>query len=377
LFCCDSITTIKDFRYFYSVVSTKPRAADIFLEGSAGQRRCGFSSLKSGKILLGTRPYTQPNPKEKYNMVTDNGESITANGNRIVGKIITFLSVIMMGIGILYVSNILDRITDHFTMVPYCALILMLVLILVFLIFPAKGGGPKEKLSWYDLLFIIMSICGAGYLTFFPSRWEPLLIKGTTTLLEVVLCLMLVVAIIEATRRTVNLSMAIIASFFVIHLIYGSHFPGIFLTFDFSLERIASIFYLRAEGIFGAPVEIACTIVLVFMVFSAILQKSDAGRFILDAAFSLTGRWRGGPAKAAIIGSASLGTMVGATAANIATTGSITIPLMKKTGYSSDFAGGVECVASNGGQIMPPVMGAVAFLIAELLSVPYWSVCTS
>jgi TRAP transporter 4TM/12TM fusion protein len=188
---------------------------------------------------------------------------------------------------------------------------------------------------------------------------------------------MLVMAILEATRRTVNLSMALIALFFVVHLIFGSHFPGILLTFDFSPERIASIFYLRAEGIFGAPVEIACTIVLAFMLFSAVLQNSDAGRFILDGAFALTGRWRGGPAKAAILGSAALGTMVGATAANIATTGSVTIPLMKKTGYSPDFAGGVEAVASNGGQIMPPVMGAVAFLIAELLSMSYWSVCVA
>ena len=302
---------------------------------------------------------------------------MTENGNGITGKIITILSVILMVTGIMYVSNLLDFFTDHFTMVPYCALILMLVLTLVFLIFPARKGGPKETLRWYDFIFITMSICGAGYLAFFPSRWEPLLLRGTTTLLEVVLCFMLVVSIVEATRRTVNLSMAIIASFFVVHLIFGSHFPGIFLTFNFSLKRIASIFYLRAEGIFGAPVEIACTIVLVFMIFSAILQESKAGQFILDAAFGLTGRWRGGPAKAAIIGSASLGTMVGATAANIATTGSITIPLMKKTGYSRDFAGGVECVASNGGQIMPPVMGAVAFLIAELLSMQYWSVCVA
>ena len=121
----------------------------------------------------------------------------------------------------------------------------------------------------------------------------------------------------------------------------------------------------------------AATIILAFMMFSAVLQNSDAGRFVLDLAFSLTGRWRGGPAKAAIVGSAALGTMVGATSANVATTGAITIPLMKKTGYSPDFAGAVECVASNGGQIMPPVMGAVAFLIAEILDIPYWQVCVS
>ena len=294
-----------------------------------------------------------------------------------IRKVITFLSVILIMMGVLYVSNAWEFVGIHITIVPYCALILMLVLVLVFLIHPAKRGGARERLPWHDIAFIIMSVCGAGYITFFPGRWEPLLLRGTTTLLEVVLCFMLVAAILEATRRTINLSMALIALFFVVHLIFGSHFPGILLTFDFSPERIASIFYLRAEGIFGAPVEIACTIVLAFMLFSAVLQNSKAGRFILDGAFALTGRWKGGPAKAAILGSAALGTMVGATAANIATTGSVTIPLMKKTGYSPEFAGGVEAVASNGGQIMPPVMGAVAFLIAELLSMPYWSVCVA
>ncbi len=298
------------------------------------------------------------------------------NENRIIKKTIAILSVILMSIGILYISNILDRFI-HLTMVPYCAIILMLVLILVFLIFPARKGDAYENLCWYDIIFILMSIFGAGYLTFFSSFWEPLLLRGTTNRLEVILCFMLLVAIIEATRRIVNLPMAIIASFFVIHLAYGSYFPGIFITSNFKFERIASIFYLRAEGIFGAPMEIAATVVLIFMVFSAILQKSEAGRFILDLSFSLTGRWTGGPAKAAILGSATLGTLVGSTAANIATTGTITIPLMKKMGYNRDFAGAVECVASNGGQIMPPVMGAVAFLIAELLSMPYWSVCVA
>jgi len=292
-------------------------------------------------------------------------------------RLITLLSIILILTGTLYVSNALEFLGIHITIVPYCALILMLVLVLVFLVYPAKRGGSREKVPWYDMIFIAMSVCGAGYITFFPGRWEPLLVRGTTTILEVVLCFMLVVAIIEATRRTINVAMALVASFFVIHLVFGSHFPGILLTFDFSLERIAGIFYLRAEGIFGVPVIIACTIILAFMLFSAFLQNSEAGSFILDGAFALTGRWKGGPAKAAILGSSALGTMVGATAANVATTGSITIPLMKKTGYQPEFAGAVECVASNGGQIMPPVMGAVAFLIAELLGMSYWLVCVA
>jgi TRAP transporter 4TM/12TM fusion protein len=292
-------------------------------------------------------------------------------------SLITGLSVLLILIGILYISNTLERLGIYLTMVPYCALILMLVLTLAFLIYPARKGKRKNRVPWYDLLLIGMSLCGGGYIAFFPHVWGALLEGGTTTWLEQSLCFMFLIAIIEATRRTVNLSMALVATFFVIHLLFGSHFPGILRTFDFSIDRIASIFFLRAEGIFGEAVMTAATIILAFMIFSAVLQNSDAGRFVLDLAFSLTGRWRGGPAKAAIVGSAALGTMVGATSANVATTGAITIPLMKKTGYSPDFAGAVECVASNGGQIMPPVMGAVAFLIAEILDIPYWQVCVS
>jgi TRAP transporter 4TM/12TM fusion protein len=305
-------------------------------------------------------------------------EEMAKHGSLILRKrVTTFLNIIVIFFGALYISNTLEFFGIHITIVPYCALILMLVLVLVFLNYPARGKEIKEKLPWYDMVLIIMSVCGSGFITFFPGRWGPLLLRGTTTYLEVILCFMLVIAIIEATRRTVNIAMALVASFFVIHLIFGSHFPGVLLTFDFSLERIAGIFYLRAEGIFGVPVIIACTIILAFMLFSAFLQNSEAGRFILEGAFALSGRWKGGPAKAAILASSALGTMVGATTANVATTGSITIPLMKKTGYKPEFAGAVECVASNGGQIMPPVMGAVAFLIAELLAISYWTVCVA
>jgi TRAP transporter 4TM/12TM fusion protein len=297
--------------------------------------------------------------------------------NRILKTIVTILSVVLILIGAMYISNAFEWVGIHLTIVPYCALVFMLVLILVYLIFPLRSRTTKKRVPWYDWVFITMSIVSTGYITFFPGRWGALLEGGTTSWVEQSFCLLLVIAIIEATRRTVNLAMALIASFFVIHLIFGNHFPGILVTANFSLERIASIFYLRSEGIFGVPIEIASTIILSFMIFSAFLQNSAAGKFILDSAFSIFGRWKGGPAKAAIVASGMLGTMVGSTAANIASTGVITIPLMKKTGYSADFAGGVECVASNGGQIMPPVMGAVAFLIAELLSMSYWKVCVA
>lgn len=287
--------------------------------------------------------------------------------------LIKILSIVLTCIGILFVGNIFEIFGVHISIVPYMGLIVMLGLVLSFLIYPAKSDMVREKLPWYDILLILCSILGPGYIAFFPSRWAPLIIKGAT-LLEGVLSLLTVIAIIEATRRMVNTSMAIITAFFVVHLLFGAYFPGFLRTQAFSIERIATVFYLRTTGVFGTPVMIATTVFVSLMIFSAFLVKSNAGRFIFDFAFSLTGGWKGGPAKASIIGSTIMGTVVGAATAIIVTLGTITIPLMKRTGYSSEYAGAVMAVAANGSQICPPVMGIVAFIMAEVLGVSYWTI---
>jgi TRAP transporter 4TM/12TM fusion protein len=301
----------------------------------------------------------------------------TEGGGPVVAKLITAVSIVLCIIGILYITNVFEFFGLYMTIVPYCGLILMLVLVLAFLIYPAGKGTSTRRLPWYDIMLILMSVASSGYIAFFPGRWGYFLQTGTATMVEVVLCFMLILVILEATRRLVNLAMAVIALFFVIHVLVGPHLPGILLTFPFSLRRIATMFYMSEGGIFGLPVNVASTIIVAFTLFAAFLEKSDAGKFILDATFAATGRWVGGPAKAAIVSSCALGTMCGQTAANVATTGSVTIPLMKKMGYTPEFAGAVECVASNGGQIMPPVMGLIAFLMAELLGVSYWSICVA
>ncbi len=287
--------------------------------------------------------------------------------------IIKAVSIILMFVGILFVGNIFELFGVYISIVPYMGFIVMLGLVLSFLIFPAKKDMVREKLPWYDILLILCSIAGPGYIAFFSARWTPLIIKGAT-LLEGILSLLTVIAIIEATRRMVNTSMAIITAFFVVHLLFGAYFPGFLRTQAFSIERIATVFYLRTTGVFGTPVLIATTVFVSLMLFSAFLVKSNAGRFILDFAFSLTGGWKGGPAKASIIGSTIMGTVVGAATAIIVTLGTITIPLMKRTGYSSEFSGAVMAVAANGSQIAPPVMGIVAFIMAEVLGVSYWAI---
>jgi len=297
--------------------------------------------------------------------------------SRILNKrrIITFISLVITVTAIFYIANVFEWFGIHISVVGYSSFILGLVLTLVFMTYPLRKGISMEKVRWYDLLLILMSLISTFYIVFFPEQREEALLAGTATKLETVMCLMLVITILEATRRMVNTAMAIIAALFVVHLLFGSNLSGIFATFPFSLERITSLFYFSTNGIYGLPVTVAFTIIMAFMLFGAVIENSGAGKFITDVAFGLMGRWAGGPAKGAIVGSSLMGTMTGATVANIVTVGTITIPLMKKNGFSPNMAGAIECCSGNGAQIMPPVMGIVAFLIAEILNVSYASVC--
>jgi len=291
-------------------------------------------------------------------------------------KTIKVFSFILSLTSILYISNGFEVFGLHIPIVSYCSFLLGLTLTLVFLYHPAKKQvAGKGIICWYDIICIILALGSTLYIVLFPQLREDALLMGTTTNVAVMACFVLVLLILEVTRRMVNLSMAIIAALFVIHLLFGPHLPGILSTFPFSLERIVTLFYYSTNGIFGLPVTVAFTIIVAFILLGTIIEKSGAGKFITDAAFSLTGKWVGGPAKAAVLGSSAMGTMTGATVANIVTMGTITIPLMKKNGFSADRAAAIECCAGNGGQIMPPVMGIVAFLIAEILGVPYVSVC--
>lgn len=285
------------------------------------------------------------------------------------------ISLIIPLTAIFYITNGFEWMGFHVSTVGYASFILGLVLTLAFLTYPARKGMSREGVAWYDLLLIVMSLSSTLYIVFFPDRRDEALLSGTATKVCIVASFILVIAILEATRRMVNTVMAIIAALFVLHLFIGPHLPGIFSTFPFSLERVTTLFYFSTNGIFGLPVTVAFTIIAAFLLLGSFFENSGAGRFITDLAFAVTGHWAGGPAKAAVIGSSLLGTMTGATVANIVTTGTITIPLMKKNGFSPNMAGAVECCASNGGQIMPPVMGITAFLIAEILGMPYSHVC--
>jgi len=165
--------------------------------------------------------------------------------------------------------------------------------------------------------------------------------------------------------------MALIA---LIYALFGPYFPGMFAHGGFSIEELFPFLYLRTDGIFGVPMGVSASFIFLFVLFGSFLSISGAGQFFIDLAVSLAGRSQGGPGKAAVVASGLMGTVSGSSCANAVTTGAFTIPLMKQTGYSNEFSGAIVAAASTGGQVMPPVMGAAAFVMAQFLGVAYWEI---
>ncbi len=288
---------------------------------------------------------------------------------RLLFKIIA----VVMGIyHMLYYGGIFQALNIVITSIPHRATSLGFLLVLTFLLWPINKSAPKDRVPWYDLVFIALAVLANGYMVIF---YNTLVLEHVAlsmiTPFELVLGISLIFLIVEAARRVLGLAMPLIASFFIIHPFIAQYLPGILNGRDFSLERVVRQFYMHADGIYGIAVGVSATIIIAFIAFGQVLQVTGGGKFFFDMAFALTGRLRGGPAKAAIVASAFMGMFSGSGVANVATVGVFTIPLMKKSGYSPHFAGGVEAVASNGGQLTPPVMGAVAFIMAEMLEVSF------
>src|SRR5680860_468658 len=186
--------------------------------------------------------------------------------------------------------------------------------------------------------------------------------------------------VLEASRRAVGFGMTVIGLLAIVYAFAGPQgelpwlgewMPGILEHRGYTFDRVAGQLYLGQEGIFGLPLCVAATYIFIFVLFGAFLESTGAGKFFIDMAYAATGRQRGGPAKAAVLASATMGSISGSAIANVVTTGAFTIPLMKRLGYRPAQAGGIEAAASTGGQIMPPLMGAGAFLMSEFTKVPY------
>lgn len=249
---------------------------------------------------------------------------------------------------------------------------IMLILAVVYLYYPPSKKASRDKFDKYlafDLFLFSLSFIVVLYILIFFD--EIILRQGEWNALDIALGIVTILLVIEATRRIIGSVMAIICFIFVVYAYIGPYIPGLLAHKGYNTHRIVGQLYLTTEGIFGLPLGVAATFVFIFVLFGSFLEGTGGGNFFTELAYALTGRMVGGPAKTAVIASGFMGSVSGSAVANVVTTGSFTIPMMKQTGYQPYIAGAVEAAASTGGQIMPPIMGAGAFLMAEFTNTPY------
>jgi TRAP transporter 4TM/12TM fusion protein len=246
---------------------------------------------------------------------------------------------------------------------------LAFTLLLTIFLYPVSKKSRKDGVPWYDIIVALLGVCASMYLV---VNYMTLIERaGLPSTLDLVWGFILIFVLLEATRRISNPVLPLLAIICLLYSYFGNVLPWGLGHRGFSISRIVNHMYLGTEGIFGTPLEVSSTFVFMFILFGAVLEKTGVGRFIIDLAMALAGWASGGPAKVAVLASGIMGTVSGSSVANVCTTGMFTIPLMKSVGYKPHFAAAVEAAASTGGQIMPPVMGAGAFIMAQFLGWPY------
>lgn len=283
--------------------------------------------------------------------------------------IVRFLLMSLTILGSLWALELQNFLPSALFREQYLGLFLALGLASVFLGVKARAMEPEGYVPWYDWLLAGAGFVVGGYVAVMyptiayrlgilsPERW---LLGGLAILL-----------ILEGTRRLVGWSLVVLAVSFILYAKFAHLFPGLLYAKGASWQRIAAYLYLDSAGAFGFPLAVVATIVVAFIFFGQALYAVGGDKFLTDLALVAMGRYRGGPAKVAVVSSSLFGTVSGSAVSNVVVDGAITIPMMKRTGYPSHLAAAIEAVASTGGQIMPPVMGVAAFLIAEFLNIPY------
>jgi TRAP transporter 4TM/12TM fusion protein len=269
------------------------------------------------------------------------------------------------------IYNIYVLLFTAYDVILHMVLNMAFVLPLIFIVYPARKKDVN-RIPWYDYLLAIISAIPPTVLYLHPSWiYERMWFATALTTEQLILGIIFMVTVIEATRRTSGLVITLLVIFFLIYLYIGPYIPDPFRHRGMRFDRIIELNYLTSYGTFTTPLQVMSTYVIAFTILGAFFSEAGVGRFFIDLAKALVGRLVGGPAKIAIVASSLFGTISGSAVANVYGTGIITIPTMKSLGYPAYFAGAVEAVASTGGQIMPPIMGAAAFVMAELLNVPY------
>jgi len=251
-------------------------------------------------------------------------------------------------------------------------------LVIGFLIFPlikTKGKPLSKIILFVDIVLALLSILCGAYIALFQEQIS--LHLGIATTFELILGTMLILLVLDAARRLVGMGMTLICIAAIFYSLFGDNIPGMFGHIGFDWAQITGQMYTSSEGIYGIPIDVSASFVFLFILFGAFLEECGGGEFFMEIALSLFGRFRGGPAKVAVISSNLFGMISGSAVANVVVDGWLTIPLMKKSGYRPHVAGAVEAVASSGGQFMPPVMGAAAFIIPTMIGSSYFNVAAA
>ena len=249
------------------------------------------------------------------------------------------------------------------------AIHLAFALLLAFLAYPAFRTSPRDRVPLLDIALGLVAAASAAYLFIFYQQLA--LRPGSLTTGDLVTACIGIPLLLEATRRALGPPLAIIALVFLVYSVAGPWMPGLLAHRGVSFHALANHQWITTEGVFGIALGVSTSFVFLFVLFGALLERAGAGHYFIQLAFSLLGHFRGGPAKAAVLASGLTGMISGSSIANVVTTGTFTIPMMKRTGFSSEKAGAVEVASSVNGQIMPPVMGAAAFLMVEYIGMPY------
>ena len=249
---------------------------------------------------------------------------------------------------------------------------LALMLVLVFLTINATSAGASGRPPFYDLVFAAASAAAGGYFAFnVDVIAERITLLDPLSAWDMAFATILWVLTLEATRRTVGLGLAVLVGLFILYNLYGDRFEGPLNHGLITYEHFVDIMVFTTDGIFGVPLRVAGTYVFLFVLFGTFLSRAGGSDFFFDLAAALSGRTPGGPAKIAVVSSGLYGTISGSPTSDVVTTGAVTIPIMKRLGYSGSLAGGVEVAASTGGSILPPVMGSAAFIMADFTDLDY------
>ena len=293
----------------------------------------------------------------------------TSRLRKLTGKVALFITIVAILMSAFHLFT-----SWHGTLLAMKqrSLHLIFAFTLGFALYPGFKKSSKDKIDIMDWVLMILSIGVWGYIFF---NVEAIALKGgqmSTT--DMVLGVLAVLLTLEVTRRVVGPELPIVTIVFLLFAYFGRSLPGVFAHRGFNVTRIVSHMYMTTEGIMGTPLGVSSTFVFMFILFGSFLDKTGVGEFFIDFAYALTGSTRSGPAMTSVLSSGLMGSISGSSVANTVTTGAFTIPLMKSVGYKPHYAGAVEATASTGGQIMPPVMGAAAFIMADFTGFPYISI---